>query len=265
MLKLFIVDRYAYEFVPLKVITFPILLFTVEYVQLYKVILFALLDKSVQAVPDPGKQFEFFTSKNKIKFVKLVTFALPLKVPTLIIVPVFGILSIPTVYWFELFAVKRPKEKVAVPPINYVLRSPNAIVPLEGITILIFSIHFYLKKMIIKYKRLYSMQKYKASTFDDYNKVMANLDKEKISKPIMTKYEFNQVISLRANQLALGSPAFVATEKTLKSNMQLRQIALQELKEGKLPYIIKRPLPNNKSEYYRIHDLDLVAVQHLMR
>ena len=109
------------------------------------------------------------------------------------------------------------------------------------------------------------MQKYK-TTFDDYNKVMANLDKTKISKPIMTKYEFDQIISLRANQLALGAPAFVdMTDKKIQSNMQLRQIALQELHEGKLPYIIKRPMPNNKYEYYRISDLDLVAVQHMMR
>jgi hypothetical protein len=47
--------------------------------------------------------------------------------------------------------------------------------------------------------------------------------------------------------------------------MELRQIALRELQEGKLPFIIKRPLPNNKYEYYRIKDLDLTAVQYMMR
>jgi hypothetical protein len=47
--------------------------------------------------------------------------------------------------------------------------------------------------------------------------------------------------------------------------MELRKIALKELREGKLPYIIKRPLPNNKFEYYRIKDLDLVAVQYMIR
>ena len=109
------------------------------------------------------------------------------------------------------------------------------------------------------------MQKFK-TTFDDYNKVMANLDKPKISKPIMTKYEFDQIISLRANQIAFGSPAFVNIfDKKIQSNMELRQVALQELREGKLPFIIKRPMPNNKFEYYRISDLDLVAVQHMMR
>lgn len=108
--------------------------------------------------------------------------------------------------------------------------------------------------------------KHKISNFDDYSKVMANIDKAKISKPIMTKYEFDQVISIRSTQLAMGSIAFIdITGLEIKSNMELRKIALAELKEGKLPFIIKRPLPNNKSECYRIKDLDLVAVQHMFR
>lgn len=110
------------------------------------------------------------------------------------------------------------------------------------------------------------MQKSKTPAFDDYNKIMASLDKPKISKPIMTKYEFNQIISLRSNQLALGSMPFIdTTNLVIKSNMEMRAVALQELNEGKLPFILKRPLPNNRYEYYRIKDLDLVAVQYMMR
>lgn len=109
------------------------------------------------------------------------------------------------------------------------------------------------------------MQKYKAPVFDDYNKVVTSLDKPKISKPIMTKYEFNQIVGLRANQLALGSPAFVdVATLQIKTNMDLRAVALKELKEGRLPYILKRPLPNNRHEYYRIKDLDMAAVLHMM-
>jgi len=108
--------------------------------------------------------------------------------------------------------------------------------------------------------------KYKVTNFEDINKVIANVEKSKISKPIMTKYEFDQIIGLRSMQISQGSIVFVDTSKlVIKSNMELRKIALQELKEGKLPFIIKRPLPNNKFEYYRIKDLDLVAVQHMFR
>jgi len=101
--------------------------------------------------------------------------------------------------------------------------------------------------------------------FDDYQKTIANLDKAKISKPIMTKYEFNQVISLRTNQLSLGGEPFIKIEDTIKTNMDFRKIALEEMRQGKLPYIIKRQLPNGKSEYFRLSDLNIVAIQHMMR
>lgn len=105
----------------------------------------------------------------------------------------------------------------------------------------------------------------KKNTFEDYNKIMASLNKKKISKPIMTKYEFNQIISLRTNQLALGAEPYVEIGNTeIKSNMDFRKVAIEELKQGKLPYIIKRPMPNGKNEYYRISSLDLVSVQYMI-
>ena len=106
----------------------------------------------------------------------------------------------------------------------------------------------------------------KISPFDDASKILSTLDKPKISKMIMTKYEFDQIIGLRTMQLSHGTIAFVSTENlSIKSNMELRQIALQELKEGKLPFLVKRPLPNNKFEFIRIKDLDLIAVKYMIR
>jgi hypothetical protein len=47
--------------------------------------------------------------------------------------------------------------------------------------------------------------------------------------------------------------------------MELRQIALKELIDGRLPFIVERKLPNNKKEYYRVKDLDLVAIRDRIR
>lgn len=106
----------------------------------------------------------------------------------------------------------------------------------------------------------------KTIPFDDSGKVLAGLDKPKVSKPIMTKFELNQVLGLRTMQLSLGSTPFIPVENiNVKSNMELRKIALDELKAGALPLIIKRPLPNNKYEFVRIRDLDLTAVKHMLR
>jgi DNA-directed RNA polymerase subunit K/omega len=107
---------------------------------------------------------------------------------------------------------------------------------------------------------------YKANVVEDVLKVMEHLNDTKISKPIMTIYEFDKVIALRTQQIASGAPLFINNITTdVKSNMELRQIALKELTEGRLPFMIERKLPNNKKEYYRVRDLDLVAVRDRIR
>ena len=89
------------------------------------------------------------------------------------------------------------------------------------------------------------------------------------SNRLITKYEFDQVISLRTTHLSLGALPFVALPEnyTIKSNMDLRKIAMQELREGKLPYIIRRSIPIGKPEYeyWKIKDLDFASVRNLMR
>jgi len=107
---------------------------------------------------------------------------------------------------------------------------------------------------------------YKANVVEDVLKVMEHLNDIKISKPIMTIYEFDKIIALRTQQIASGAPLFINDMTTdIKSNMELRQIALKELTEGRLPFMVERKLPNNKKEYYRVRDLDLVAVRDRIR
>lgn len=102
---------------------------------------------------------------------------------------------------------------------------------------------------------------------DDIQKVKSADVSEYRSTPIMTKYEFNQLISLRTTHLSLGAIPFIQIpeDHTITSNMQLRKIALQELKEGKLPYLVKRTMPNHKVEYWKIKDMDLSSVRNLIR
>lgn len=102
---------------------------------------------------------------------------------------------------------------------------------------------------------------------DEYAKVK-NADKSTYkSLPILTKYEFDQVIGLRTMHLSRGAPPLVALEEgfRVESNIQLRNIAQRELAEKRLPYMIKRMMPNGKAEYWSIADLDLTAVRHLLR
>lgn len=88
-----------------------------------------------------------------------------------------------------------------------------------------------------------------------------------ISLPWMTKYEFDQIIGLRTMHLSKGAVPFVDMPEnfSIKSNIELRKIAIEELLAGRLPYIIERPMPDKKSEYWRVKDLSLQAIRHMIR
>jgi len=102
---------------------------------------------------------------------------------------------------------------------------------------------------------------------DDITKVKNSNSDSFISLPWMTKYEFDQLIGLRTMHLSRGAIPMVDIPANfqIKTNMELRKIAIQELKEQKLPYIIKRSLPNGKIEYWPVAKLQLHAVNHMMR
>ena len=73
--------------------------------------------------------------------------------------------------------------------------------------------------------------------------------------PFLTKYERAKILGLRAKQLDSGSKPFInITEQMINSYT----IASEELHQKKIPFIIRRPLPNGASEYWKIEDLDLI-------
>ena len=70
--------------------------------------------------------------------------------------------------------------------------------------------------------------------------------------PFLTNYERTKIIGLRANQLSKGSVPFIAVPKHITD---VKDIAKLELEQKRLPFIIKRPLPNGSFEYWRLADL----------
>lgn len=75
----------------------------------------------------------------------------------------------------------------------------------------------------------------------------------KITRPILTKYEKTSILGQRAQQILNGSNILVDI-KTLKVKNPL-EIARKELKEGLIPFIVRRPLPNGTYEDWKVSDL----------
>ena len=77
-------------------------------------------------------------------------------------------------------------------------------------------------------------------------------DKNHATYPFLTLYERTKVLSLRASQLAHGSPPFIDVPEYLTD---VYEVAKAELEAKRLPYILKRPLPDGTFEYWRLADL----------
>jgi DNA-directed RNA polymerase I, II, and III subunit RPABC2 len=73
--------------------------------------------------------------------------------------------------------------------------------------------------------------------------------------PFLTVYERTKIIGLRANQISKGSVPFIAVPSHVTD---VREIARMELEQKRIPYLVKRPLPNGTFEYWRLSDLLLL-------
>ena len=79
-----------------------------------------------------------------------------------------------------------------------------------------------------------------------------NIDVNHRTYPFLTNFEKTKIIGLRANQISKGSSPFVSVPKHITD---VRDIARLELEQKRIPFIIKRPLPNGTFEYWRLRDL----------
>ena len=83
-------------------------------------------------------------------------------------------------------------------------------------------------------------------TYSDY------YTKQKHTTPFLTKFERAKLLGVRAEMISSGNEPLVEVPKNMDSSYQ---IALLELKEKKIPLMIKRFLPNGKIEIWRLDEL----------
>jgi DNA-directed RNA polymerase I, II, and III subunit RPABC2 len=73
-----------------------------------------------------------------------------------------------------------------------------------------------------------------------------------VSYPFLNQFEKTKVLSFRSSQLAQGNKPYITVPDIVSD---VYTIAKMELKERKLPYLIKRPLPDGDYEYWKLNDL----------
>ena len=84
------------------------------------------------------------------------------------------------------------------------------------------------------------------------NKKGEIIDNLHTTLPFLTRYEKAKILGLRAKQLNHGSKPFVEISRDIIDG---HTIAHMELVQNKIPFIIRRPLPNGGSEYWKVSDL----------
>ncbi|PAV69631.1 hypothetical protein WR25_25045 [Diploscapter pachys] len=76
---------------------------------------------------------------------------------------------------------------------------------------------------------------------------------ERVTTPIMTKYERARVLGTRALQIAMGAPVMVE----LEGETDPLEIARKELKCKRIPIIIRRYLPDGSFEDWAVDQLQV--------
>ena len=73
--------------------------------------------------------------------------------------------------------------------------------------------------------------------------------------PFLTKYERARILGQRAKQIECGSRPFVKVPDNIVDSYIIAEL---ELKQKKIPFIIRRPIPGGACEYWNLKDLEMV-------
>lgn len=74
--------------------------------------------------------------------------------------------------------------------------------------------------------------------------------------PFLTKYEKTRILGIRTKQLNEGAKPYIDVNATIIDGYIIAQL---ELEHKRLPFIIRRPIPNGGSELWKLQDLEIIC------
>lgn len=122
------------------------------------------------------------------------------------------------------------------------------------------------KKIDQETKQDYLLQYHQESKIHNFDEILAltkiarnkkNIIIDELHKtiPMLTKYEKTRILGERTKQINNGSKPFVDVANDIIDGYL---IAMKELEEKKIPFIIRRPIPSGGSEYWHLKDLEVI-------
>jgi DNA-directed RNA polymerase I, II, and III subunit RPABC2 len=88
---------------------------------------------------------------------------------------------------------------------------------------------------------------------DDTNNIIDELHR---TIPYLTKYERARILGQRAKQIETGAKPLVKVPENIIDSYVIAEL---ELREKKIPFIIKRPIPGGAFEYWHLKDLEIIS------
>jgi len=124
----------------------------------------------------------------------------------------------------------------------------------------------YLQKFSREINKQYIEREHPECVFHNYNEIstLSKIIRDKNNNiidplhrtiPFLTKYEKTRIIGQRAKQINSGAKPFVNVPQHIIDGYIIAEL---ELKQKKIPFIIKRPIPGGGSEYWNVKDLELI-------
>lgn len=113
-----------------------------------------------------------------------------------------------------------------------------------------YILNFHPECALQNYDEIFAMTKV---VRDEHGIIVDDLHK---TIPYLTKYEKARILGQRAKQINAGSMPFVKVPENVIDGYLIAEL---ELQQKRIPFIIRRPLPNGGSEYWSLKDLENIT------
>ena len=89
--------------------------------------------------------------------------------------------------------------------------------------------------------------------------VVEAVKQPRVTREFYTKYEYTALLATRAQQLAEGAKPLVNLDGLKQADpMFVWSVAKREIEQRKLPFLVRRQLPNGTSEYWSTQELEIM-------